>query len=63
MLDFTPAVSHTAHKIDEKSPFGIPYRFTLGGAAAVAAGDQPETEFLIHFPTLKSIAESFGLVR
>jgi hypothetical protein len=43
------------------SAFGHRYHFRLGGAAAKAAGDPGDDEYLLHFPTFLSMAKEEGL--
>lgn len=54
-------LSATAAESDSSSSFGHRYRFWLGGAAAKAAGDPGDDEYLVHLPTLLSMAKEQGL--
>ena len=67
----TTTIENPAYSIDlseasaedgpDAAPFGHQYRFRLGGAAAKAAGDPGDDEFLLHFPTLQAMAKEVGL--
>ena len=54
-------LSETAGDSDGGSSFGHRYRFWLGGAAAKTAGDPGDDEYLVHLPTLLSMAKDEGL--
>ena len=54
-------LSETAGGSDGGSSFGHRYRFWLGGAAAKTAGDPGDDEYLVHLPTLLSMAKDEGL--
>ena len=54
-------LSGAAAEPDDCSSFGHRYRFWLGGAAAKAAGDPGDDEYLLHLPTLLSMAKDEGL--
>eukprot|EP01043_Picozoa_sp_COSAG02_P000223 COSAG02_NODE_4_length_69935_cov_46.806590_31_plen_122_part_00 len=54
-------LSGAAAEPDDSSSFGHRYRFWLGGAAAKAAGDPGDDEYLLHLPTLLSMAKDEGL--
>ena len=54
-------LSEAATEPDDSSSFGHQYRFWLGGAAAKRAGDPGDEEYLVHLPTLLSMAQDQGL--